>query len=70
VQRAVRLARDDFLLAKLGSAVFKNARNEHGAVHHEAGLGHFFVSRFFRWFSQQHGSWGRLLRLDVNGFRT
>jgi hypothetical protein len=36
----VRLTRDDFLLAKLGSAVFEDARNEQWAIHHEAGLSH------------------------------
>jgi hypothetical protein len=36
----VRFARNDFLLAKLGGGMFEDARNEHGAVHHEAGLGH------------------------------
>ena len=40
VQGAVRLARNDFLFAKLRSGVFEDARNEQGAVHHEARCGH------------------------------
>ena len=40
MQGAVRLARNDFLFAKLRSGVFEDARNEQGAVHHEARCGH------------------------------
>jgi hypothetical protein len=34
------------LVAKLRSAVFEDARNEQGAGHHEAGLGHALFSSF------------------------
>jgi hypothetical protein len=42
VQWAMRFARDDFLIAKLCSGVFEDARNEQWAFHHEARLGHVF----------------------------